>query len=274
MTYRLIKRETKRFELYNDLVKGDKAELGFNLKVGEEPRRKVKKIHAEQIWVEIDKVAYDTKNIYQAVLNEEPRFLKHIRRGDTIVFSPENVLKAKRKQVYKKAKNIKDFVYQGSCEKKQSYKSVISNGQYSYAVNPSKTVVKTKKQVKGSIPVDHLEDNLRKELENIDSRFEKVELDKYNVKINLDFIKKTKQRIKARKIEQDKNSLLIRISDRTFLSFSLVNRILSVLKEMFVYLEIYDEQPMLYFRNNTYEGFINLAKQEPNSVIVDLTEMM
>ena len=59
MPYKLKTRKTKPFELYNNLEAGDIAELGFFLKTGEGPRKSLKKIVAEHLWVKIKNIICD-----------------------------------------------------------------------------------------------------------------------------------------------------------------------------------------------------------------------
>ncbi len=276
MAYRLKVRETKQFELYNDLETGDIVELGVFLKIDEIPRRSRKKIDVENLWVTITEVTYETKDLYRAVLKEEPRYLKHLCNGNQVAFSPENVLRIKRKITYTKAKGIKNFVYKGSNRKKACYKSIISDDSYSYAVDPSNTVFRSKERIKNTLPIDKIDDKAKKEMKTLIEKFDEVQLDKYNVRIKSDFIEKNRPKIRAKAKEKslDEDSALIRISDRTYLSFKMVAKILKVVKEMHVYLEIYEGFPMLYFKTKKYDGFLSLTKQKHDFIIIDLTEKM
>ena len=83
------------------------------------------------------------------------------------------------------------------------------------------------------------------------------------------------QKIKSKsdaKSSQIAASPLIRIADRTYLSFNLVAKLLVLLKKMLVYLEFHEDFPMLYFINDDYDGFISLSQRTPESVIIDVLE--
>jgi hypothetical protein len=276
MKYTLLKRESKWFELYNDLESGDVVELAFLLKESDQPRRIGKEITTEHIWVTIDNVSYDSKHLYRAMLSVEPRYLKHARRGDVIGFSPENVLNVKRKKTKRRVKTIKDFTYRGVSEKKIQYKNLIRHETNTFAINPGVVILRTGEPIKGAVPRDTLDSKAREEFEEIIGQFNKVETEKYNVRINRSFIEKSGKTIRAEAKNKPvkERSVIIRISDRTFISFTLVKRLLSVFKEITLYLEFLEEWPMLYFKSGKQDGFISLTKQNRQSFIIDLTKLM
>lgn len=275
MRYKLKTRKTKPFELYNNLEVGDIAELGFLLNIDDAPRKSIKKIVAEHLWVKIENIVYESNNIYRASVTEEPRFLKHLRMGDEVEFSPENVLTAKSKKPQKKIKSLVDFVYQGSKKEGAIYKQLIQDKDHAYAIDPGVLILRKKASIKDSQPIESLESDRQKELESWISRFESIDLDKFHVKIDSDFMKKSSEKIKTRSNTQASINApppLIRISDRTYLSFNLVGKLLVILKKMLVYLEFQDDFPMLYFINDQFEGFISLAKHTSDAIVVDIME--
>ena len=274
MTYKLKKRTVKQFELYNDLAAGDMVELEFHLRAGEGPRRGGKAIKTERLWVELKEVRLESNDIYRAILKEGPRYLKHLRKGDTLVFSPESVLRAKRKKNVKKIKDPRDFAYAGKKKKKECFKNILYDGRYSYAIDPSIIVLRTSERFERAVSIEKLDDNNRKEFDNIAARFSEVEIDKYNVKVNTEFIKKGVQKIRAKTKQEtlSTSSVLIRVSDRTYVSFNLINKILALTKQMLIYLKGYEDYPMLYFKNEKYDGFLCLATKNSDSIILDIIE--
>ena len=275
MHYKLKTRKTKPFELYNNLEPGDIAELGFFLNMGEAPRKSGKKIVAEHLWAEIESVVYESNDIYRGKLTEEPKYLKHLRMGNTVAFSPENILSAKSKKPQKKIKGLKDFVYMGNDKKYAAFKQIITDATHSYAINPSVVVLRSSNKIAGGLPAEKLNEANRAEFENFRERFESIDLDKFNVKVDTDFIKKSAEKIRHRATTQkslDAPSPLIRIADRSFLSYNLVGKLLVILKKMLVYLEFQEDFPMLYFTNKQYDGFISLAHHTSESVVVDFLE--
>jgi hypothetical protein len=136
-------------------------------------------------------------------------------------------------------------------------------------------VLRSVNPVQGSQAIANLEPGTRQEVENLAVRFEKVKLDKFHVRIDTAFIKKSIPKIRAK--SNTKASMvalpLIRISDRMYLSFNLVSKILVLLKKMLVYLEIHEDLPQLYFTGGSYDGFISLAEHTADSVIVDILEI-
>ncbi|MCG8333529.1 MAG: hypothetical protein MJE63_03370 [Proteobacteria bacterium] len=275
MSYKLKTRKTKPFELYNNLEIGDMVELGFLLKVGEEPRKAAKEIGAEHLWVRIEDVVFESSDIYKAVLTEHPRFLKLIRQGDPVAFSPENVLNAKSKKPHKKIKSVKDFVYSGKNEKYKAYTQVIADRNHTYAIDPGIVILRANETIKESVPKEKLDESIRRDFDELVARFDQEELDKYHVKVDSAFIQKSMQKIKSKsdtKSSQVAGSPLIRIADRTYLSFNLVAKLLVLLKKMLIYLAFHEDFPMLYFVNDDYDGFISLSKRSSDSVIIDVLE--
>lgn len=276
MSYALKSRRTKPFELYNDLEVGDLVELGFFLKTGEIPRRSGKPIVTEQLWVKITQILYESNEIYNGILTEEPRYLKQLRQGDSMAFSPENVLSAKSRKPAKRIRSLTDFVYHGDNQKKAAYKQLIWDGQHTYAIDPALVVLRTHARIAKAVPTEKLDKQTLREFEDLRVRFDKIELDKYHVRVESGFIKKSLNIIRAKANTQASMAVspLIRISDRTYLSFNLVSKLLILLKKMLIYLEIQDGFPMVFFTNETYDGFITLANQRADAIIVDVTEKL
>ncbi len=275
MSYKLKTRKTKPFELYNNLEIGDIVELGFLLNIGEGPRKSSMEIAAEHLWVRIEDVVLESNDIYKAVITEYPKFLKRLRRGDPVAFSPENVLNAKSKKPHKKIRSVKDFVYSGSKEKYKVYKQIICNRKHSYAIDPGVVILRSNEPVLDATAFENLDLNSRQQFDELVSRFDNAELDKYHVKVDSQFIKKSLHKIKTK--SDSKSSIvasapLIRIADRTYLSFHLVAKLLVVLNRMLIYLEFHDDFPMLYFISDDYDGFIHLSNLSSDSVIVDVLE--
>jgi hypothetical protein len=271
MTYKLKIRRTKPFELFNNLEKDDLAELGFFLKTGEIPRKKGKEIVAEHLWVKINELIYESNEIYSAKLTEEPRFLKHLHKGEKVAFSPENVLNAKSRKSHKKTRSIKDFVYVGIDEKLKDYRQVLTDGKCCYAVDPGTLVLRTRNLFKDACSVEKIDPQERLRFDKLALRFDRIELDKYHVRIDSEFIKKSIQEIRAKGNTQDfmVATPLIRISDRTYLSFNLVSKLMLIVKSALVYLIVHEEHPQLYFTSDHYDGFIRLENHTSESIVVD-----
>lgn len=274
MEYTLKTRETKKFELYNDLEVGDKAEVAVFLKAGEGPGKNRRKVDAEELWVQISDITYEAKNIYNAVLTEEPRYLKQLHSGHSIAFSPENVLKAKRKKTIRKPKTIEDFIYDGKSGKWAGFRNVITDGSYSYAVDPDSLIIRTERILKRSVNCDGLNQGEKDYFEKVVSRFDDIEEDKYHIRIGPEFIRKSREKTRSRlKLDPLKtNAALVRVSDRTFLSYRVINRLVSLSGNMLIYHELEEEFPMLYFRSKRHEGFIALAHQKSDSIVIDIVE--
>ena len=122
--------------------------------------------------------------------------------------------------------------------------------------------------------MEELDDHSRKVFKNVVSQFKEVELDKYHVRVNREFIKKSirKLRTKTSQESPSRSTALIRISDRSYISFDLVSNVLTLIKHMLIYLKIHDCSPALYFMNEKYDGFLCLVKQKPDSIIFDIIE--
>ena len=275
MTYKLKIRKTKPFELYNNLEPGDIAELGFLLNIGEGPAKSSRKITAEHLWAKIEDVVYESNDIYRAVLTEQPRFLKRLRQGDRVSFSPENVLHAKSKNPHKKVKSLKDFVYTGKKKDYTDYKQPLFDRNQSYAIDPGVVVLRTNERLKDTVSVETLDRNVKQEFDDLAARFDQIELDKFHVKVDSQFIKKSMRKIRSKSVKQASQVApvpLIRIADRTYLSFNLVAKLVVLLKKILIYLEFHDDFPMLYFIADDYDGFISLSKRTSDSIVIDVFE--
>jgi len=272
--YKLKKRETHQFELYNDLEIGDRVELGVFLNIDEGPKKGRKPVVTEQLWVEIKAFIFESKNIYSAIIKEQPLFLKQIKKGDQIDFAPENVLKARRKKPHKTIKNISGFVYEGKKKEKAIYKSIFKDQEFAYAIDPGLIIIRSKEKIEEAVAISDLDPKIQKELESIAEKFQKIEQDKYHVRVDQSFVKKSieKFRNQSQKDSSAISAAIIRVSDRTFLPFNIVTKTLSLLKKMLIYIEAQDDHLMLYFKNEHYEGFINLVKQKSDSIIFDVLE--
>ncbi len=271
MTYKLKIRKTKPFELFNNLEKDDLAELGVFLKTVEIPKKKGKEIVAEHLWVKIDRTVFESNEIYRGELTEEPKYLKQMHRGDTIAFSPENVLNARSRKAHKKVRSIKDFVCSGFGKDQAVYKQVLTDGKYCYAVDPDQLILRTKSIIDDAVSIEKMSSTERRRFDQQMVRFDRIELDKFHVRLDIDFIKRSMPKIRAKSNLQASmvESPLIRISDRTFLSFHQVSKLLLLLKTVLVYIHVHEQLPQLYFKSDFYDGFICLGKQNSDSIIVD-----
>lgn len=272
--YNLEIREAKQFELYNDLEVGDRVELSILLKFGEGPKKAKVPVKAEKLWVEIESFIFEAQNIYRSVIMEQPLFLKELKKGDRIDFAPENVFKATRKKPQPRVKDLNDFVYTGKRKEYEEFQKTIRQGEHTYAIDPSKLVIRCDEIVEGSVSITDLTPETRKDLEKVIETYEKIQPDKYHVRIDRAFVKKCLEKLRNQSShdETDTTAAIIRVSDRTFIPFNTVRKILKLSKSVLIYLDAPGDRRSLYFKSENYEGFIDLTSQSAESIIFDVIE--